>query len=243
MKKLTAFLLAFTVTAPHAFAADNYEAYNKHIYNTVRPEAGVCDIAASFVGHEVEYPDVNDYFKGLISIINTDLNGDGSDELITVESKSISIYTVIDNQVTICGNIKEHLIGNDGNSYANVFLKSNNGVNYLGVEHFFANGVQNCYQLELFTLNGTEIESKAYIYQLTGNDELYQSVTKDGVSIFSHTNGNGIASTMDPNNYASVYTASKTVLADLGITDEFLNRADKLEYNADSYGKAHKLSD
>ena len=242
MKKIIAFLFAFAVTVPTAFAADNFYTYNKYIYNDVKPNTGVCNIDASFVGYEDTYSDVNDYFTGLISAINADLNGDGTDELITVESKAINVYTIQDNQVTLCGTINERLIGNSGDSYANIFLKNYNGLNYLGVELFFAGSGQNRYQIELYTLNGTELTSKAYVYQLAGTNELYQSVKKDGVSIFSHTNGNGIVSTMDPNNFSTIYIAAKNVLFETGITNEFLNSSDKLQYRPESYDQPHKLS-
>ena len=242
MKKLIAFLLAFAVTAPTALAADNFYTYNKYIYNDVKPNTGVCNIDASFVGYESTFSDVNDYFTGLISAVNADLNGDGADELITVESKAINIYTIQDNSVTLCGTINERLIGNSGDSYANIFLKNYNGVNYLGVELFFAGSGQNRYQIELYTLNGTELTSKAYVYQLAGTNELYQSIKKDGVSIFSHTNGNGIVSTMDPYNFSSVYMAAKDALYGAGIIDDFLNRTDKLQYRPESYDQPHKLS-
>lgn len=245
MKRIIAAALAIMITAPQVFAADNFYDYNKFVYRVIKPETGVCDVNASFVGHEVEFADVNDYFKGLISVFGADLDGNGSDELITVESKSINVYTKIGKEVAFCDSYKRSLIGNSGNSYANVFVKNSDGVKYLGVETFFADNDQNGYQLEIFRLNPETLllQSKAYVYQVKGNEEIYQSVSKDGVNVFTHTSGNGIASTVDPNGMGSAYMAAKDALWNVGITDEFLSRNDRFEYNADLYGKAHRLSD
>ena len=245
MKKLIAAAAAFVLISPSVLAADNFYEYNKFIYNIVRPETGICDTEASFVGHEVEYSDVNDYFRGLISAFDADIDSDGTSELITVEGKNISVYTSDGRSIEFCDEYKRDLIGNSGDSYANVFIKNSSGTEYLGIETFFAGGGQNGYQLEIFRLDpeSNSLQSKAYVYQLEGNGELYQSVSKDGVSVFSHTNSSGIVSTVDPNGFASAYMAAKDALWNVGITDDFLNRPDRMEYDSSQYGTAHRLSD
>lgn len=245
MKKLAAAVLAFAMMVPSAFAADNTYAYNKFIYNIVRPQTGICNTDASFVGHEFEYADVNDYFKGLISVFTADLDSDGNNEMITVESKNVNVYSSNGKDVTFCDGYKRDLIGNNGDSYANVFIKNSGGTEYLGIETFFVGSGQNGYQLEIFRLNPESklLESKAYVYQLRGDNEIYQSVSKDGVNVFSHTNSSGIVSTVDPNGFTSAYMAAKDALWNVGIEDEFLNRPDRMEYDTSQYGKAHRLSD
>lgn len=245
MKKLIAAAAAFVLTASSAFAADNFYDYNKFVYNILSPDTGVCDTEASFAGYEVEFSDINDYFKGLISAFTADLDSDGTDELIAVESSKVSVYTTEGTNVVFCDEYKRDLIGNSGDSYANVFIKNSSGSQYLGVETFFADNRQNGYQLELFRLDpeSRSLLSKAYIYQIKGSGETYQSVSKDGVSIFSHTDSSGISSTVDPNGFASVYMAAKDALWNVGITDDFLNRPDRMEYASLQYGTAHRLSD
>ena len=245
MKKLIAAAAAFALISTNALAADNFYEYNKFIYNIIRPETGICDTEASFVGHEVEYSDINDYFKGLISAFYADLDGDGTNELITVESKNVSVYASDGRSVEFCDECRRDLIGNSGDSYANVFIKNSSGTEYLGVETFFTGGGQTGYQLEIFRLNpeSRSLESKAYVYQIKSDSELYQSVSKDGVSVFSHTNSSGIVSTVDPNGFASAYMAAKDALWNVGITDDFLNRPDRMGYDSTQYGTAHRLSD
>lgn len=245
MKKIIAAAASFMLLSSSALAADNFYEYNKFLYNIVLPETGICDTMSSFAGYEVEFSDINNYFKGLIGAFCSDLDGDGSDELVTIESKKVSVYDYDGKNVVFCDEYKRDLIGNSGDSYANVFIKNSNGVPYLGVETFFAGSGQNGYQLEIFRLNGESgsLESKAYVYQLKGGDETYQSVSKDGVSIFSHTNSSGIVSTVDPEGFSSAYMAAKDALWNVGITDDFLNRPDRMEYDAAQYGTAHRLSD
>lgn len=250
MKKITAIIAAFALTVPTVFAADNFEQYNKYVYMQLKPNVGICDINASFAGHEVDYSDVNDYFSGLISAVNIDLDGDGNDELVTVESKNVNVYAVENGKVVRRGTVTEHLIGNDGESYANVFIKNNGIKNYLGIEKFFAGGGQNCYQLELFTVEESELKSEMYIYHLSGDDELYESVAQKGINIFSHTEGNGLSTLSDPNNYVSIYMAAQSLLSQYGINEKFLDRYDRIGYTSESYtqnktnnyGKEHKIT-
>ncbi len=250
MKKFIAAIAAFTLITPSVFAADNFEQYNKYVYMQLKPAVGLCDINASFAGHEVDYSDVNDYFGGLISAMNIDLDGDGNDELVTIESKNVNVYSVENGKVVSRGSIAERLIGNDGESYANVFIKNNGAKNYLGIEKFFAGGGQNCYQLELFTVENSELKSEMYIYHLAGDGEVYESVSQKGMSIFSHTEGNGLSTLSDPNNYVSIYMAAQSVLSQYGINEKFLDRYDRIGYTdeaylqkkTDNYGKDHKIS-
>lgn len=243
MKKIIAVAAALIMAAPFVFAEDNFYAYNKFIYNTILPEVGVCDVNSSFARHEVEYTDVNDYFRGLISIFNTDLDDDGTDELVTVESRNINVYTARGKDVVFCDNVKADLIGNNGDSFSNVFVKDSGGVKYLGVETFFANNSQNAYHLRVFKMENGALSNKAEIYQLNGENELYQSVAKNGISTYTHIIGNGLDTISDPENFNSVYIAAEDSLYNVGITDRFLDRDDRMEYKSSQYGKAHRLSD
>ena len=55
MKKFIAAIAAFALITPSVFAADNFEQYNKYVYMQLKPAVGLCDINASFAGHEVDY--------------------------------------------------------------------------------------------------------------------------------------------------------------------------------------------
>lgn len=246
MKKIISMIIAGFMLSSSAFAADNFYTYNKFIYNNIYPESGVCDINASFIGHEVEYTDINAYFSGLISAFNVDLDADGNDELVTVESKALNVYTANGKDVIFCDDEKTELIGNSGDSYSNVFVKTSGNNKYLGIETFFANSAQNCYQLKIFGLDSETktLTDKVDIYQMHGLDgEVFQSVLKDGVTIYTHTESGGIITSSDPEKFESVYMAAKNALENVGITEQFIDRPDRMKYDSSQYGNAHRLSD
>ena len=245
MKKIIYVIMAILLLPLNALAADNSYTYNKYVYNNIRPEIGVCNFDASFVGHEVEYNNVNDYFKGLIGAFMVDLNNDGTEELITVESRSVKLYTIDGKEVTFCDKYSTELIGNNGDSYSNVFVKDAEGTEFLGVETFTVKNGETEYKLDVLFMDpqSRTFEHKAYVYQKNKSDGFYQTVSKDGINVFSHNVSNGMTTGYDPNGFTSVYMAAKDALWGAGITDEFLNRPDRLEYDASQYGTAHRISD
>lgn len=245
MKKIIYAIMVILLLPLNALAADNSYTYNKYVYNNLRPESGVCNFDASFVGHEVEYNDVNDYFKGLIGAFTADLNNDGTEELVTVESRNIKLYTIDGKEVIFCDTYPISLIGNNGDSHSNVFVKDAEGMEFLGVETFTVKNGETEYKLEVFLMDSQSrtLDSKACVYQKNNSAGIDQSVSKDGINVFTYNVSNGMTTGYDPNSFTSIYMAAKDALWGVGIKDEFLNRPDRLEYDANQYGTAHRISD
>lgn len=135
-KTVCAVLAAGMLLGTSALAKDNIYAYNKFISTVLGPQTGYCNFAASFAGHENEFDNVNDYFSGLISAFYDDIDGDFDNELVTVESRGVSVYQVEETGVVFLGSIDKELIANYGDSYANVFVVPEGRKKYIGLETY-----------------------------------------------------------------------------------------------------------
>ena len=115
MKKIVSLLAAALVfTGISASAQDNTHIYGEFVSKTLIPQKGICDVQKSYSGHENE--DINDYFSGLISAFTVDIDSDGSDELVTVESDLISVYGVDGSEIGYRGEFAQNLITDAGES-------------------------------------------------------------------------------------------------------------------------------
>ncbi len=213
-KSFCALLACSLMATTCASAKDNIFAYNKFISTVIGPQTGYCDFAASFVGHENEYPNVNDYFSGLVSAFYGEIDGDLNNELVTVETSGITVYRAGSKGVAFLGSIDADLIANFGDSYANVFTVSEGRKKYIGLEMY--GKTINEYAMYLYDLNPDTDEFKK-ILEITSEsneDGIEENVWAADKTYYSYTNGGGIETTMNPDGYTDCAQAAEQALAD-----------------------------
>lgn len=216
LKKIICASLALaTLTGTSAFAKDNLYAYNKFVSTILSKQFGYCNFSASFAGHENEYDDVNDYFKGLIAAFYDDLDGDYDNELVAVEAHGVSVYRVEEKGVVYLGSVNSELIANYGDSYSNVFTAHERNKNYIGVELY--GKTANEYHLYLYDLNPETDEFKKIldISRTDNEDGKEEKVWAGDKTYYSYTNSGGLEATINQAGYASASDAAYNALADI----------------------------
>lgn len=195
-----------------ASAKDNIYAYNKFISTVLGPQAGYCDFAASFAGHESDFDNVNVYFEGLISAFYDDIDGDYDNELVTVETSGVAVYQAEEKGVAYLGSSENELIANFGDSYANVFTVDEGEKTYIGIETY--GKTINEYHMYLYELNPDTDEFKKIlnISRESNEDGTEETVWAKDKTYYSYTSGGGIQSLMNPDNYSSCALAAETAL-------------------------------
>lgn len=214
-KIICAALSLVMLTGTAAFAKDNLYAYNKFVSTILSKQSGYCNFSASFAGHENEYDDVNDYFKGLIAAFYDDLDGDYDNELVTVEAHGVSVYRVEEKGVVYLGSVNSDLIANYGDSYSNVFTAHERNKNYVGVE--FYGKTANEYHMYLYDLNPETDEFKKIldITREENEDGKDEKVWAGDKTYYSYTNSGGLEATINPSGYASAEDAAYNAIADI----------------------------
>lgn len=227
-KKLICTVLSASMLAgTSAFAKDNLYAYNKFVSTILSKQSGYCNFSASFAGHESEYENVNDYFKGLIAAFYDDLDGDYDNELVTAEARGVSVYRVEEKGVVFLGSIDCDLIANYGDSYSNVFTVHEKNKNYIGVELY--GKTVNDYHMYLYDLNPETDEFKKIldISKEDNEDGKEEKVWAGDKTYYAYTNSGGLETSINPSGYASFEAAAHTALFDtvpqMEISAEVLN--------------------
>lgn len=213
IKKTACVVLAGLMLAgTNVSAKDNIYAYNKFVSTILSEQVGYCDISASFAGHENEYSNVNDYFKGLISAFYDDIDGDFDNELITVESTNVSVYQAEENGVVYLGGIDKELIENYGDSYTNIFLVPQGRIKYVGFEKY--SKVPNTYKFYLYELSPEtdEFVQRMIIETENNEDGIEEFVWAKDKTYYSYTNSGGIQAVINPDNYSSCGAAADTAI-------------------------------
>lgn len=214
-KTICALLSLAAITGTTALAKDNLYAYNKFVSTILSKQAGYCNFSASFAGHESEYDNVNDYFKGLIAASYADLDGDYDNELVTVESHGVSVYRVEEKGVVYLGSVNNDLIANYGDSYSNVFTVAEKNKNYIGVELY--GKTANEYHLYLYDLNPDTDEFKKIldISREDNEDGKEEKVWAGDKTYYSYTNSGGFETSINPSGYVSSSDAARAAIADI----------------------------
>ncbi|MCH5209979.1 MAG: hypothetical protein J1F01_03340 [Oscillospiraceae bacterium] len=222
-KPLCAFIACGMLAGTSAMAKDNIYAYNKFISTVMGPQAGYCDLAASFAGQEYGYPDVNDYFSGLISAFYDDIDGDFDNELITVDSRGVTVYQAEPRGVVFLGSIDADLIANFGDSYANVFTVSEGRKKYIGLETY--GKTVNAYHLYLYDLD-PETDDFKVLLEITSEsneDGIEERVWTRNKMYYSFTNSGGIETSMNQDGYADCAAAAEKAIADVTPSIKFIS--------------------
>ena len=220
-KPLCAFIACGMLAGTSAMAKDNIYAYNKFVSTVIGPQAGYCDLAASFAGHEYDYPDVNDYFSGLISAFYDDIDGDFDNELITVDSRGITVYQAEPRGVVFLGSIDADLIANFGDSYANVFAVSEGRKKYIGLEVY--GKTVNDYHMYLYDLD-PETDDFKVLLEITSEsneDGTEERVWTRNKMYYSFINSGGIETSMNQDGYADCATAAEKAISDIAPSMKF----------------------
>lgn len=213
LKKTVCAVLAGTMLfGTSALAKDNIYAYNKFVSTIIGPQNGYCNFAASFAGHENEYDNVNDYFCGLISAFYDDIDGDFDNELVTVESRGVSVYQVEETGVVFLGSVDKELIANFGDSYANVFMVSEGRKKYIGVETYGKTVNDYCMYLYDLDPDTDELNKILSINRESNEDGTEENVWANGRTYYSYTNGGGLQTSMNPDGYADCSAAAYAAL-------------------------------
>lgn len=197
-----------------AFAKDNIYAYNKFVSTILAQQSGYCDFAASFAGKESEYDNVNNYFSGLISAFYDDIDGDFDNELVTVDSHGVAVYQAEENGVVFLGAIDKDLIANFGDSYANIFTAQEGRKKYIGLE-IYGKAI-NSYEMYLYDLDPETDDFKKIlsIERESNEDGTSENVWAKDKTYYSYTNGGGIQTLMNTDNYADCGAAALAALND-----------------------------
>lgn len=238
-KTACAALAGIMVLGTAASAKDNIYAYNKFISTVLGPQVGYCNFAASFAGHEKDFDDVNVYFEGLISALYDDIDGDMDNELITVETRGVSVYRAEENGVTFLGASDAELIANFGDSYANVFLTEEGAKKYICVETY--GKTINEYHFYMYELNAEtdELGKVLEVSRESNEDGTEEKVWARDKTYYSYTNGGGIQSTINPDKYAgcgeAAAAALKNTASAIQINTSLKDRIEGKEAEGDNY--------
>lgn len=210
-----------------ALAKDNIYAYNKFISTILGQQLGYCDFTASFAGHESEYENVNDYFAGLVSAWYDDIDADFDNELITVDTQhGVAVYQMEENGVVFLGSIDFDMIANYGNSYTNVFTIPVGLKQYIGAEHY--DEAINEYTMLFYELDPEtdEFGKVLEIRREDNEDGTEEKVWAGDKTFYSYTNGGGLITSINPDNYGdcafAAEAALKTMTPDAAFKSSFM---------------------
>ena len=214
-KAVSAAVAATMLLGTAAYAKDNIYAYNKFISTILGPQFGYCDFAGSFAGHESEYADANDFFSGLISAFYDDIDADGDNELVTVDSQSVTVYQVEESGVVFLGAAYHGLIANYGDSYANVFTLPKDMKKLVGIERY--GKTANMYDMNIYELDPetNDLSEVFDIHREDNEDGVEEKVWASGKTYYSMTVGGGVTTTINPDGYADLTAAAMQALADI----------------------------
>ncbi|MCD8391226.1 MAG: copper amine oxidase N-terminal domain-containing protein [Firmicutes bacterium] len=248
MKKITAFVTAcaaaFSITA---FANDYTYEYNDFVANVVVPESGVCDISKSYAGYESDYT-ASEYFSGIISAFRADLDNDGNSELVLVGDNAVRVYKISEGEPTFAGSYITTLVCDYGESFANVFLKTYDGREYLCVETFEDNSSGKAYSFKMMYLStdGSKLANLCSIEKEVEDDYTRESASAkidDSTKSYSTSTINGTTTSVNPNSYADLYDAAQQMLSALDFSDpSFLNTVNRLNLDENDTGMHFQIT-
>jgi hypothetical protein len=248
IKKLTASVLAAaTMFTSAAFAKENVYTYNKFLVNIEIPQSGLCDTSKSYVGHEDE--DIINYFSGIISAFTNDIDGDGDAEMFTVEDNLIKIYGANeDDNVIYLADVKKNLIGESGDSYANIFIKPCGLERFLCVEYFNDTGASKSYSLKIYSMDKDtkNLSVRAKIEKSIDDESVTESVSgvfEDDVISYSKSVVNGTEYVVNNNDYSDCIEAARVVLTGSGFSDtDFIASENRLNLYASASDNNYRIS-
>ncbi len=223
-------------------------------------QLGVCDTNADISG-VTSFSNVNtDYYSGIVSCAFADVNQDGNDDFVVVETTGISVYDIDSEQ-----NLVERvyypidLINNEGESYANVVIKQlpmmlEEGETtpkigeYLCIETFYNNSKGKSYNFNMLKFNVNEDGSwTAYNdidieSTLSGGSEMQSVAGYGGVSQYSYTNiGDKVVMT---GSYDNVFDAARAILYGSGfVEDYFVSSYNRLWLSGDEMPDTYNIND
>jgi hypothetical protein len=248
IKKLTASVLAAaTMFTSAAFAKENVYTYNKFLVNIEIPQSGLCDTSKSYVGHEDE--DIINYFSGIISAFTNDIDGDGDAEMFTVQDNLIKIYGANeDDNVIYLADVKKNLIGDSGDSYANIFIKPCGLERFLCVEYFNDTGASKSYSLKIYSMDKDtkNLSVRAKIEKSIDDESVSESVSgvfEDDVISYSKSVVNGTEYVVNNNDYSDCIEAARVVLTGSGFADtDFIASENRLNLYASASDNNYRIS-
>lgn len=248
IKKITAaFIAAALMTPAAALAKDNFYPYNKFMTGVRIPQSGLCDTLKSYAGHEEE--NVIDYFSGIISAFSSDMDGDGDAELFVVEDNVIEIYNVSAEGSTVyLADVKKNLITDQGESYANIFVKQWGYERLLCVEYFADTGASKTYSLRMYSMNKEtkSVSVRAKIEKTVDDESVSESVSAifdDKTVSYSNSSVNGNEFIVNPDNYESCEAAAREVLSLLGFSNsDFIASESRLNLYASAADNNYRIS-
>ena len=214
-KTLCAFLAGAMLLGTTALAKDNIYAYNKFVSTILGQQVGYCDFAASFAGHEDEYENINDYFSGLISAFYDDIDADFDNELVTVDTRGVSVYRVQPTGVVFLGSADQPLIANYGDSYANVFTVPAGLIKFIGIETY--SKTLNEYEMYFYELNPEtdEFNKVLEIRREDNEDGIDEKVWTGGRTYYAYSKADGLTTTVNPEGYADCTVAALQAISAL----------------------------
>lgn len=246
-KIITALIAAALLTPAAALAKDNFYAYNKFMTEVRIPQSGLCDTLKSYAGHDEE--NIIDYFSGIISAFSSDMDGDGDAELFVVEDNVIEIYNASpEGSAVYLADVKKNLITDQGESYANIFIKQWGYERLLCVEYFSDTGASKTYSLRMYSMNkDTKAVSVRAKIEKTVDDEsvseLVSGVFDDKIISYSYSNVNGNEFSGSKADYENCEAAARDVLLHTGFASaDFITSESRLNLYASAPDNNYRIS-
>ncbi len=248
IKKITAALIAAALLTPTAaLAKDNFYAYNKFMTGVRIPQSGLCDTLKSYAGHDEE--NIIDYFSGIISAFSSDMDGDGDAELFVVEDNVIEIYNASpEGNAVYLADVKKNLITDQGESYANIFVKQWGYDRLLCVEYFADTGASKTYSLRMYSMNKDtkSVSMRAKIEKTVDDESVSESVSgifEEKTISYSNSTVNGNEFLVNPDNYEGCEAAARDVLSHLGFeSTDFITSESRLNLYASAPDNNYRIS-
>lgn len=225
---IAAVIAAGTVTAS---AMEVPEIYTQAGAADIIQQTGICDISKKLTGSTES---VTGFYSGVISAGFADITGDEQPEMITVESDKISIYSIgQDGGIKKLWTYLTDLIANEGESYANVFLKTlptelGDGSliydDHICIETYSNNSSGRSYKLVVLEPISADDElrltEKTVISRTkTENTESQFVNAKNGIVAYSYTMDAGDSSSYG--NYPDLITAARDTLFGYGFAEDY----------------------
>ncbi len=250
IKKAAAFAAACTMIFGTAAMANDYTyEYQNFMANVVVPQSGLCDFAKSYAGHENEIT-ASEYFSGIISAFRMDIDADGNLELVLVGDNLIRVYRISEGAPVQIGTAYElDLVCDEGESFANVFVKNYGGRDYLCAESFIDTGSEKSYKLKMMYVNngGIKLANRVSIEKTYKDDYAYESasmITPEKSTSYSQSTNKGITTTANTDGYKDLYDAAWQMLYNSGFENpSFINSVNRLILDKNDTGMYFRISD
>jgi hypothetical protein len=169
--------------------------------------------------------------------------------MFTVQDNLIKIYGANeDDNVIYLADVKKNLIGDSGDSYANIFIKPCGLERFLCVEYFNDTGASKSYSLKIYSMDKDtkNLSVRAKIEKSIDDESVSESVSgvfEDDVISYSKSVVNGTEYVVNNNDYSDCIEAARVVLTGSGFADtDFIASENRLNLYASASDNNYRIS-